>query len=315
MYRGRNARILIVDDEPELRELLFDAFNDGEMIVSVASSGTEAMKLAQSQRPDIVITDLSLGDCSGLDIIDRLRSNVGDVPAVVITGHHDAEHLTEASKHRPLEMMTKPLNLDRLRQTVSQELSRLADNAQLQEQSVDNLQGTCLDMTRAYRSLSDQMLNHRLMIQFQQGLLASKNDDDVFRNFFRTFVRQAGAVSGTALVCDANAELRVVGRFGVPQPDSLEFCKRLADPLIDFLLTDPHVQLVDGGEEAELFDESIQRFLPGLNMLVVPLIPAPGEMIGIVVLYRKGEQPFTPDEVGLAKLMAFPTAVAVRRND
>ena len=144
MYRGRNARILIVDDEPELRELLFDAFNDGEMIVSVASSGTEAMQLAQSQRPDIVITDLSLGDCSGLDVIDRLRSNVGDVPAVVITGHHDAEHLTEASRHRPLEMMTKPLNLDRLRQTVSQELNRLADTAQLQEQTDDNLQGTCL---------------------------------------------------------------------------------------------------------------------------------------------------------------------------
>lgn len=315
MYRGRNARILIVDDEPELRELLFDAFNDGEMIVSVAASGTEAMQLAQTQRPDIVITDLSLGDCSGLDVIDRLRSDVGDVPAVVITGHSDAEHLTEASRHRPIEMMTKPLNLDRLREAVSQELDRLADTAQREEQVCDDLQGTCLDMTRAYRSLSDQVLHHRLMIQFQQGLLGAKNDDDVFRAFFRTFVRQAGSVSGAALVCDANAELRVVGRFGVPQPDSLEFCKRLADPLIDFLLADPHVQLVDGGEETELFDESIQRFLPGMNLLVIPLIPAPGEMIGIVVLYRKGEQPFHPDEINLAKMMSYPTAVAVRRND
>jgi DNA-binding response OmpR family regulator len=315
MYRGRNARILIVDDEPELRELLFDAFNDGEMIVSVAASGMEAMALARSQRPDIVITDLSLGDCSGLDVIDSLRSNVGDVPAVVITGHHDAQSLTEASQHRPIEMMTKPLNLDRLRMTVSQELDRLADTADRQERSSDDLQGACLDMTRAYRSLSDQMLNHRLMIQFQQGLLSSKNDDDVFRAFFRTYVRQAGAVSGAALVCDSNAELRVVGRFGVPQPDGLEFCKRLADPMIDFLLADPHVQLIDGGEEAELFDESIQKFLPGMNLLAVPLIPAPGEMIGVIVLYRKGEQPFHPEEIDLVKMMSYPTAVAVRRND
>lgn len=315
MYQGRNARILIVDDEPELRELLFDAFNDGEMIVSVASSGTEAVQLAQSQRPDIVITDLSLGDCSGLEVIDRLRSDVGDVPAVVITGHSDAESLTEASRHRPVELMTKPLNLDRLRTAISEELHRRARTAEQEEQTSGDLQGACLDMTRAYRSLSDEMLQHRLMIQYQQGLLSARTDDDVFRAFFRTFVRQAGAVSGAALVCDANAELRVVGRFGVPQPDGLEFCKRLADPMIDILLAEPQVQLVDVGEEAELFDESIQRYLPGMNVLLIPLIPAAGEMIGVVVLYRKGEQPFTAEEIDLAKMMAHPTAVTVRRND
>ncbi|MBN1553399.1 MAG: response regulator [Phycisphaerae bacterium] len=315
MAQGRNARILIVDDEPELRELLFDAFNDGEMIVSVAASGSEAIQLAKAQRPDIVITDLCLGDCSGLDVIDNLRDNVGDVPAVVITGHSDAESLTEASRHRPIELMTKPLNLDRLRTTIAQELHRLAQGNEAKTRVSEDLRGTCLDMTRSYRTLSDQVLHHRLMIQFQQGLLASKTDDDVFRAFFRTFVRRAGAVSGAALVCDSSAELRVIGRFGVPQPDSLEFCKRLADPMIDILLADPHVQLVDGGEEVELFDESIRRFVPGMNLLVIPLIPAPGEMIGVVILYRKGEQPFNTEEIDLAKMMSYPTAIAVRRND
>lgn len=314
MYQGRNARILIVDDEPELRELLFDAFNDGRMIVSVAASGMEAVHLAKMQRPDIVITDLCLGDCSGLDVIERLRSDVGDVPAVVITGHGDAASLTEASRHRPIELMTKPLNLERLRATVSQELSRLAE-ADRQSPLCDELRGTCLDMTRAYRTLSEQMLHHRLMIQYQQLLLAARTDDDVFRAFFRTFVRRAGAVHGVALVCDSNAELRVIGRFGVPQPDSLEFCRRLSDPMVDILLADPHVQLVEAGEEAELFDESIRRYLPGLTLLMIPLIPAPGEMIGVVVLYRKGEQSFTPEEIDLAKMMSYPTAVAVRRND
>ena len=68
-------------------------------------------------------------------------------------------------------------------------------------------------------------------------------------------------------------------------------------------------------DEMELFDESIQRYLPGITVLAIPLIPAPGEMIGVIMLYRKGEQPFTSEDMELAQLLAFPTAVAVRRND
>ena len=47
----------------------------------------------------------------------------------------------------------------------------------------------------------------------------------------------------------------------------------------------------------------------------MPLIPAPGEMIGLAVLYRKGEQPFTEQDLGLAEMISLPTATAVRRND
>jgi DNA-binding response OmpR family regulator len=315
MYRGRAARILIIDDEPELRELLSDALSSGETTVQVAASGKEAMDVARAQRPDIVIADLQLGDCSGLEVIDQLRQYVGDVPAVVITGHGDTASLTEASQRRPLELMTKPLDLDRLRHTISEELDRRATTEQEQTKAQTDLQNTVADLTCAYRGLSEQMLTHQRAIQYQLQLVGAKNDDDVFRAFFRTFVREGGAVYGAALVCDSNAELRVTGRFGVPRPDGLEFCKRLTEPLIDILLADPHVRLVDAGADVELFDDSIRRYLPGINILVVPLIPAAGEMIGMVALYRKGEQPFGEEELNLAKIMAYPTAVAVRRND
>ena len=66
---------------------------------------------------------------------------------------------------------------------------------------------------------------------------------------------------------------------------------------------------------AEEFDESIRRYLPGVTALVLPLVPAPGELIGLVVLYRKGEQPFLDDDVALAEVVGHPTAIAVRRND
>jgi CheY-like chemotaxis protein len=310
---GKNkntARILIVDDEPELRELIVDALSDSGVNVSTAGNGKEAIELARRIHPDIVITDLCLGDCSGLDVIDRL----GDVPAVVITGRGDALSLTEASRRRPVELMTKPLNLERLRNTISEELDRLADSRQNQDDH-SLLRKTCSSMTREYRELSDQLRLHQVLLGYQAELIAAKTDDDVFRVFFQTFVRQSSAVCGAALVCDSNAELRITGRFGVPRPDGLEFCQHLSEPLIELLLNNPTVQYVEAGDEPDIFDESIRRYLPGLSLLIIPLIPAPGEMIGMIMLYRKGEQPFTEDDVDLAQIIAHPTALAVRRND
>lgn len=322
-------RILIVDDEPELRELIVDALSDIGTIIQTASSGSEAIELAQIEKPDIIITDICLGDCSGLDMIDHLRRSMGDVSTVVITGKGDAESLSEASRRRPLELMTKPLNIQRLRDTISQEITRLeSDNSDevsvldftinqdhqslvSEQQIFDN----SFQLSEAYRSLSERALMDKTLISYQMDLLDSKGDDDVFRSFFRAFVRRSGAVLGAALVCDSNAELRIVGRFGVPNPDNLEFCQYLSEPLIDLLLNTPYVQTIDAMDEMELFDESIQRYLPGITVLAIPLIPAPGEMIGVIMLYRKGEQPFTSEDVEFAQLLNFPTAMAVRRND
>ena len=58
-----------------------------------------------------------------------------------------------------------------------------------------------------------------------------------------------------------------------------------------------------------------RRYLPGVSALTIPLMPTPGELIGVVLLYRKGEQPFTDSDVALAELIAAPTSLAVRRND
>jgi CheY-like chemotaxis protein len=322
------ARILIVDDEPELRELLADALEDGQSTIHLAASGKEAVELARQTRPDLIITDLYLGDCTGLDMMDRLAEAVGNIPTVVITGHGDVQTLTEASRRRPVELMTKPLNLERLRQTVMDELLRQDHDRRTAEeiceyfdaqeparQSLGNLRQNNAELAVAYRQLSQNVLGHQRLVRYQLEMIGARNDDDVFRNFFRTYVRQCGAINGAALVCDANAELRIAGRFGVPHPDSLEFCRCLTEPIIDLLLANPQVQLIDAMDEPESFPPEIQRCLPGITILAIPLIPAPGEMIGTMVLYRRGEQPFTDEDIELGQLMAFPTALAVRRND
>ncbi len=325
-------RVLVVDDEPDIRELLADALSARGIEVDAAADGAEAIDMATRSRPDVLITDLKLTDCNGLDVIDRVRALMGDIPAVVITGCGEASALAEASRRRPIELMTKPLNVDRLYDTVREELSRrsevdllrkrtrrlrrLAKSINLDRKSIHNkLDTTCADLTAAYRTLSGQMSLQEVVLSHQADLIRAKNDDDVFQALFRLFVRRSGPIFGVAMVCDSQAQLRIVGRFGVPKPDAVNFCKRLSEPIIDAVLVHPQCMLMDAGEEDELFDESIRRYLVGLSILAIPLIPEAGEMIGLVLLYRKGEQPFTDGDVALAEMIAYPTALAVRRND
>jgi len=333
MAGDKKPRVLVVDDEADIIELLSDALGDEDFSIETARSGSEAVKCARANAPDIVVTDLMLGDCTGLDVIDSLRADIAsDTPAIVITAIGDPATLTEASRCRPVELMTKPLDLDRLRRTIKDELARragyertkdrqkrlrrLAREINIERKIIqDRLDSTCADLTDAYKTLSAQMASQQVLIGYQRELIAARDDDHVFRSLFRVIVHRSGSVFGAALVCDSSAELQIAGRFGVPHPDEISFCRELCDPLIDMTLAEPKCMMLDAGDNSAKFSESIRKFLPGLSVLAIPLIPSPGELIGLIVLYRKGEQPFTDADIELAEMLAAPTALAVRRND
>lgn len=326
-------RVLVVDDEPDLRELLVDALSEPDVEVCTAASGAEAIELAVRQPVDLVVADLMLGDADGVEVVGQLRTACGvDVPVVVITGRGDTRALAEASRVRPVEMMTKPLDIDHLRRTVRRELSRQADGRRTagrthrlrrlarqanrqRKQLKRELESSAVDVEAAWRAQRERLTLQQTLIEFQAHLLRTKNDDDVFKELFRAFVRRSGSLFGVAMVCNADAELRVVGRFGVPRPDALTFCQQVVSPIVNMALVEPRVMTFDAAEQVELFDPDIRRYLAGVSILAIPLLPAPGELIGLIVLYRKGEQPFTDEDIALAELTAHSTALAVERND
>lgn len=333
MSKRRSPRVLVVDDEAELREMLVDALSETGMEVCAAGSGKEAIDLGGRWPIDLVVADLILGDCNGLDVVAQLRATHNrDLPVVVITGKGDTRMLAEASRIRPVELMTKPLDIQHLRETVRSELARQADTrtlanrqsrirrlvrrANIERKDLHRrLQASQADMDTASKQNSERMACQRALIDYQQQLLRAKNDDDVFKELFRTFVRRTGGLFGAALVCNAQGELHLAGRFGVPRPDSTNFCRHLGAPIVNMALADPRVMVLDAEEQRDAFDPAIRRYLTGVTLLTIPLVPAPGELIGLVVLYRKGEQPFLDEDIVLAELIGPPTAVAVERND
>jgi len=112
-------RALIVDDEPDIRELL--AITLGRMQIQVATAGDYASAIRQlgSERFDLVLTDMRLPDGDGLDLVEWIQVHRPGVPVAVITAHGNVEAAVRALKLGAFDFISKPLDLAALRKLIT----------------------------------------------------------------------------------------------------------------------------------------------------------------------------------------------------
>ena len=118
-------RILIVDDEADIREILMDYFEDLGEVVG-AESGEAAVVALEARRFDLVISDYNMPGMNGLELLRHLNSRGGDIPLIWITGRSSRELVEEAWKEGVFDYFDKPFDLEQVRKSVISALS-LAD--------------------------------------------------------------------------------------------------------------------------------------------------------------------------------------------
>lgn len=94
-------RILVVDDEPAMREVLSARLEAMGYEVVVAATGAEALERAASEAPDLVLSDVVLPDVSGLELLLGFKADDPDRPVVLMTAHGAIDMAVEAMKAGP----------------------------------------------------------------------------------------------------------------------------------------------------------------------------------------------------------------------
>jgi two-component system OmpR family response regulator len=120
------ARLLIVEDEPNILELLAASLRYAGFEVHTASSGIEAVAAAQRHRPDLIVLDIMLPDMDGFDIVRRLRGGGTYTPVVFLTARDATEDKIRGLTLGGDDYVTKPFSLEEVIARIRAVLRRTA---------------------------------------------------------------------------------------------------------------------------------------------------------------------------------------------
>ena len=117
-------RILVVDDEPGMRDMLTDALALSGHEATTAVDGFEALKLVRAERFDLIISDVNMPRMSGFDLLQDLREHGDQTPVILLTARGDRTDVTTGLKFGADDYVTKPFGLEELTLRVAAILRR-----------------------------------------------------------------------------------------------------------------------------------------------------------------------------------------------
>ena len=123
-----NARVLVVDDEPDIRQTVRDILEDEGYLVDTAESAAAARDARRLQRPDLVLLDIWMPDLDGISLLREWNERGGlPCPVIMISGHGTVETAVEATRLGAWDFIEKPISLAKLLLVISRalEASRL----------------------------------------------------------------------------------------------------------------------------------------------------------------------------------------------
>jgi DNA-binding NtrC family response regulator len=121
-----DASVLVVEDEPRMRELLVRAVASWGLCTQGARSAEEALRTMRERPSDMVVLDLNLPGMGGMELFELIRRQWPDTQVIVLTGFGDLESARQAIHLDVVEFLTKPCHLGELEQAVDRARKRIA---------------------------------------------------------------------------------------------------------------------------------------------------------------------------------------------
>jgi DNA-binding NtrC family response regulator len=118
------AHILLVDDQSSIRLTLTALLKQAGHTLAQAATGEDALQKVAKDDFDIVITDLNLGDCSGLEVLKSAKTNNPQTEVIVLTGYGSVESAVMAMKNGAIDYLTKPIDSEELKLAIARATER-----------------------------------------------------------------------------------------------------------------------------------------------------------------------------------------------
>ena len=149
-----NQSVLIVDDEPDIRELLDITLSRMGLVTHSAATLQEARTIVGQINPDLCLTDMQLPDGNGIDLVEYIQQEFPHIPVAMITAHGSVETAISALKAGAFDFVSKPIELENLRKLVSSALQMQGDTSLAESALHEGLIGTSPSITTLRQKIS-----------------------------------------------------------------------------------------------------------------------------------------------------------------
>src|SRR3954464_4693079 len=139
------ARILVVDDEPDLEELIQQKFRhkirDGSVVFLFARDGVEALTvLAAQPEVDLVVTDINMPRMDGLTLLGRLQEIEGDLSTIIVSAYGDIANIRTAMNRGAFDFLIKPIDFLDFETTIAKTIRHAEVLREARRRQVENQQ-------------------------------------------------------------------------------------------------------------------------------------------------------------------------------
>ena len=133
---GNPAKILVVDDDESIRKSLTAVLRDEGYAVDVAASGGEAIRKSEETVYNLALIDIKLPDMEGIDILTRMKDTVPKVRKIMMTGFPSVQNAIAAVNRKADAYLVKPLEVEKLLDTIREQLKLQENEKQYSEKKV-----------------------------------------------------------------------------------------------------------------------------------------------------------------------------------
>ena len=121
-------RILVIDDNHDIRQLSFDVLTDAGYCVEAVEDGVAGLKVIQAARYDLVVTDHKLLRMTGMEMIEKIRAAGVVIPVIIAARHLPTQEVARKGWLKPIILLQRPFSNDELLGTVGKALRQIGRN-------------------------------------------------------------------------------------------------------------------------------------------------------------------------------------------
>lgn len=277
-----HVRILVVDDEPGIRDMLFLELDAQGYQVTTASNGAEAWDKIRQQNFDLVISDLKMPEMEGIGLLENIKKAYPRLEVIMATGYGTVKDAVAAIKGGAYDFILKPFHLD--------ELNALIEKA-LEKRELKTL----VALYEASQILFSTMDLNRLL--------------DVIMNLLHSVL---GADEGSIMLLNEEKKLTIAACHGLPVDITQQVQLEIGERIAGLVAKEKKGRLFINGLENYPECRGMQRHRNIHSSIVCPLL-SQDELLGVLNLSRTNEGGnFTLSDLQSASIFASQAALAIQ---